>query len=78
LSERLKRPSGVEFTIAAAIEFTPTQPGRYEFTCGMNMFRGTIEVSPGANDPKGAIIDHEVELSAETPLHRRLTSKGHG
>lgn len=61
-----------------AIEFTPTQPGRYEFTCGMNMFRGTIEVSPGANDPKGAIIDHEVELSAETPLHRRLTSKGHG
>ena len=61
-----------------AIEFTPTQPGRYEFTCGMNMFRGTVEVGPGANDPKGAIIDHEVELSAETPLHRRLTSKGHG
>ncbi|MFZ4676578.1 MAG: cupredoxin domain-containing protein [Nodosilinea sp.] len=61
-----------------AIEFTPTQPGRYEFTCGMNMFRGTIEVRPGANDPKGAIIDHEVELRAETPLHRRLTSKGHG
>lgn len=27
-----------------AIEFTPTQPGRYEFTCGMNMFRGVVEV----------------------------------
>ncbi|MBE9112403.1 cupredoxin domain-containing protein [Nodosilinea sp. LEGE 07298] len=27
-----------------AIEFTPTQPGRYEFTCGMNMFRGTVDV----------------------------------
>lgn len=27
-----------------AVEFTPTQPGRYEFTCGMNMFRGVIEV----------------------------------
>ena len=27
-----------------AIEFTPTQPGRYEFTCGMTMFRGTVEV----------------------------------
>lgn len=26
------------------IEFTPTQPGRYEFTCGMNMFRGVVEV----------------------------------
>jgi plastocyanin domain-containing protein len=27
-----------------AIEFTPNQPGKYEFTCGMNMFRGWIEV----------------------------------
>jgi plastocyanin domain-containing protein len=29
-----------------SIEFTPDQPGRYEFTCGMNMFRGVIEVRP--------------------------------
>ncbi|MGG6240299.1 cupredoxin domain-containing protein [Nodosilinea sp. AN01ver1] len=36
-----------------AIEFTPTQPGRYEFTCGMNMFRGTVEVQPGAGGFKG-------------------------
>jgi plastocyanin domain-containing protein len=27
-----------------AIEFTPKQPGKYEFTCGMNMFRGVVEV----------------------------------
>ncbi|MBN8560126.1 MAG: cupredoxin domain-containing protein [Leptolyngbya sp. UWPOB_LEPTO1] len=27
-----------------AIEFTPMEPGEYEFTCGMNMFRGTIKV----------------------------------
>lgn len=27
-----------------AIEFTPQKPGRYEFTCGMNMFRGVVEV----------------------------------
>ena len=26
------------------IEFTPEKPGRYEFTCGMNMFRGVVEV----------------------------------
>lgn len=26
------------------IEFTPETPGSYEFACGMNMFRGTIEV----------------------------------
>lgn len=25
------------------IEFTPEKPGRYEFTCGMNMFRGVVE-----------------------------------
>lgn len=26
------------------IEFTPQVPGQYSFTCGMNMFRGTVEV----------------------------------
>ena len=30
-----------------AIEFTPDKPGRYEFTCGMNMFRGVVEVQSG-------------------------------
>ncbi len=24
------------------VEFTPQKPGSYEFTCGMNMLRGTI------------------------------------
>lgn len=28
------------------IEFTPEKPGKYEFTCGMNMFRGVVEVQP--------------------------------
>ncbi len=28
------------------VEFTPSKPGDYEFTCGMNMFRGVIEVKP--------------------------------
>lgn len=26
------------------IEFTPDKPGQYEFTCGMNMFRGVVAV----------------------------------
>jgi plastocyanin domain-containing protein len=30
-----------------AIEFTPDKPGKYEFTCGMNMFRGIVEVQNG-------------------------------
>jgi plastocyanin domain-containing protein len=27
------------------IEFTPETPGEYAFTCGMNMFRGVVEVT---------------------------------
>ncbi len=27
-----------------AVEFTPQRAGRYEFTCGMHMLRGTISV----------------------------------
>ena len=26
------------------VEFTPEKPGQYAFTCGMNMFRGVVEV----------------------------------
>jgi plastocyanin domain-containing protein len=26
------------------IEFTPQKPGKYTFACGMNMFRGVVEV----------------------------------
>lgn len=32
------------------VEFTPNQPGNYEFACGMNMFRGVIEVQ-ASNTP---------------------------
>lgn len=27
-----------------SVEFTPEKPGQYPFTCGMNMFRGVVEV----------------------------------
>jgi plastocyanin domain-containing protein len=30
-----------------SVEFTPDKPGRYEFSCGMNMFRGVVEVQEG-------------------------------
>jgi plastocyanin domain-containing protein len=38
-----------------AIEFTPEKPGRYEFTCGMNMFRGVIDVQAEGNNTGEAI-----------------------
>ena len=28
-----------------AVEFTPDKPGRYSFTCGMGMLRGTLVVA---------------------------------
>jgi len=33
-----------------AIEFTPNQLGEYEFTCGMNMFRGVVQVESATGD----------------------------
>ncbi|MCC5599778.1 cupredoxin domain-containing protein [Nostoc favosum] len=29
-----------------SVEFTPKYPGEYEFTCGMKMYRGVVEVKP--------------------------------
>ncbi|WP_448598336.1 cupredoxin domain-containing protein [Thermoleptolyngbya sp.] len=48
-----------------AIEFTPTQPGRYEFTCGMNMFRGVVEVRD--TDENGAIASIPPEPQPADP-----------
>jgi plastocyanin domain-containing protein len=38
-----------------AIEFTPEHPGQYEFTCGMNMFRGVIDVQDHKKETERAI-----------------------
>jgi plastocyanin domain-containing protein len=38
-----------------AIEFTPDKPGKYEFTCGMNMFRGVVEVLPSSVSNNGKV-----------------------
>ncbi|MBD1918412.1 MULTISPECIES: cupredoxin domain-containing protein [Cyanophyceae] len=46
-----------------AIEFTPTQPGRYEFTCGMNMFRGVVEVVADDRDTVPPIATATAELT---------------
>lgn len=34
----------LELNQMTPIEFTPDKPGQYLFTCGMNMFRGVVEV----------------------------------
>jgi plastocyanin domain-containing protein len=40
------------------VEFTPDKPGRYEFACGMNMFRGFIEVQEAKVTDKIAPLTH--------------------
>jgi len=57
------------------IEFTPDKPGKYEFTCGMNMFRGAIEVQ-GANSTiavQPSSVDNNGKASAlhSANLHHR-------
>ncbi|MBD2091519.1 cupredoxin domain-containing protein [Microcoleus sp. FACHB-1515] len=49
-----------------AIEFTPEKPGKYEFTCGMNMFRGAIEVQAAQSTATSRSIAAMAE-SAQAP-----------
>lgn len=49
-----------------AVEFTPEKPGDYSFTCGMNMFRGTIKVEDSFNPlPK----DHPTMTNSQSSNH---------
>ncbi len=36
----------LELNHTTSVEFTPEQPGEYQFTCGMNMYRGVVVVKP--------------------------------
>jgi plastocyanin domain-containing protein len=54
------------------IEFTPTQPGRYEFACGMNMFRGTVEVV--AEDGDAVPLVATATATAEPTNHQHHPS----
>lgn len=38
-----------------AVEFTPRHPGEYEFTCGMKMYRGVIEVQASSVPSNGKV-----------------------
>lgn len=52
------------------IEFTPEKPGRYEFACGMNMFRGVVEAqvadapTTAHPEPTSQPANSEVALSS--------------
>ena len=48
-----------------AIEFTPDKPGKYEFTCGMNMFRGMVEVQSADATPVITLTTASQRLSEQ-------------
>ena len=50
-----------------AIEFTPDKPGKYEFTCGMNMFRGVVDVQSG--EATAAATPRATATSISEPVH---------
>ena len=62
------------------IEFTPAQPGRYEFTCGMNMFRGVVEVQSAdstVTSPQTTPAHHtEHSTSPISSVEAAITSEG--
>ncbi len=61
---------------STTVEFMPIQPGSYEFACGMNMFRGVVEVQTAAQAPDSAsqIIEEisTISTSEKTSLHLRV------
>lgn len=57
-----------------SIEFTPDKPGRYEFTCGMNMFRGIVEVQAGEQTPPVGTIPPTLHSVSPTNHHSDHTA----
>ena len=63
------------------IEFTPDKPGTYTFTCGMNMFRGDIEVQEANSNPAATSIPvvsptHDVVPPPESAVWASSTPSG--
>lgn len=60
------------------IEFTPDKPGTYEFTCGMNMFRGAIEVLSADSTPVATPTTieptHHTESEFSTPVESTIVA----
>jgi cation transport ATPase len=48
LAEAVVQYAQSQEVTVTTIEFTPEEPGQYPFTCGMNMFRGVVEVQASA------------------------------
>ncbi len=52
------------------IEFTPQKAGKFNFTCGRSMLRGTLIVQPAPTDERGV---HTMEALLKEPARKRET-----
>jgi plastocyanin domain-containing protein len=58
----------------SSVEFTPEQAGEYTFHCGMNMFRGVLEVQNANHTKTPATNNHNsVDASPETTKDIAIT-----
>jgi plastocyanin domain-containing protein len=63
-SERIVfEPFGIDMPLPAfettAVEFTPIEPGEFQFRCGMNVLKGLLVVEPATADRKPAASPHK-------------------
>ncbi len=60
-----------------SVEFTPQKPGSYTFHCGMNMFRGVVEVKGTANQ-KIFLVERNGRVPVrEKPAEKALSAQLH-
>ncbi|MGK7872292.1 MAG: cupredoxin domain-containing protein [Xenococcaceae cyanobacterium] len=61
-----------------SVEFTPDKPGSYTFHCGMNMFRGVVEVKGAANQEISQADHHKGHVPvSEKPVEKALSAQLH-
>lgn len=59
------------------VEFTPQEPGTYTFHCGMNMFRGAIEVQSAAARSTSPQPDNRSHYPSEKSTEKTLIAQIH-
>jgi plastocyanin domain-containing protein len=58
-----------------SVEFTPDKAGTYTFNCGMNMFRGVIEVQPTDSTAKATPVTTTQQIQPELSLPTESATK---
>ena len=71
------RAADLRLNQTTAVEFTPQEPGTYTFHCGMNMFRGAIEVQSASARLAQPQPDDRRHPVSENPVGKTLLAQMH-